>query len=509
MESLYNVGMSEWTDPLPIRLYDAAQAGELDRHFIADFGVEGFVLMERAARAASVALMRRWPTPGALFVLCGPGNNGGDGFLIARNARQAGWQVQLSCLVDPATLEGDAALAAEAFRDAGGAIARFDGAAIDADVVVDAVLGTGLNRDVEGDFARAIDAINAAAERQAGVLAVDIPSGIDASTGRVWGRAVHADVTTTFIGVKLGLVTGAGPAFCGDLVFDALEAPGELYERVPYCARRVLDADRVRLMPPRARAVHKGDNGHLLFVGGNAGMGGSIRMSGEAALRTGAGLVSVACHPDHAGAMSQARPELMCRGVSQGQSIAALMAAANVIAIGPGLGSDHWSEALWAQVLGSDKPLVVDADALNLLAKRSHGRGNWILTPHPGEAARLLDCQTARIVNDRPAAARELARRYNAVAVLKGAGSLIASGESLWVCTAGNPGMAVGGMGDVLTGVIASLCGQGLSVENAARLGVYVHARAGDAAAAGGGERGLLPSDLFATLRPLVNPGRL
>jgi NAD(P)H-hydrate epimerase len=499
--------MNDRSDNFPTLIYDAAAAGTLDGRFIDTFGVAGFTLMQRAAKAASSALAHRWPVPGKLAVLCGSGNNGGDGFLIARDALLTGWTVHLMCLADPADLQGDAARAASAFRAAGGEIGGFEDAPIQAGAVVDALLGTGVNRDVEGAFAQAISRINGAGEAGAGVLAVDIPSGLDANTGRVWARAVRADLTPTFITVKLGLLTGAGPGCCGELVFDALGAPEALYAGQSYAARRVGEAERVRWLPPRSADVHKGNNGHVLCAGGNVGMGGSIRMSAEAALRTGAGLVSVACHRDHAGAMSQARPELMCRPVDTGESIAALIAAADVIALGPGLGSDAWAEALWAEAIAAELPLVVDADALNRLAKQPKDRGNWVLTPHPGEAARLLDCAIAEVINDRPGTAREIARRYDAVAVLKGAGSLIATAEGdLWVCAAGNPGMAVGGMGDALTGVIAALIGQGLPAGEAAALGVYVHARAGDDAAAQAGQRGLLPSDLIACLRTQVNP---
>lgn len=500
--------MSESREYLPERVYDAAQVAALDARFIDEYCDDGFQLMQRAARAAYAELANHWAMPGRLCVLCGPGNNGGDGFLVARFAREAGWHVQLLCLVDPEELTGDAARAAAAFESAGGRIERFINVTLEADVVVDALLGTGLDRDVEGDFADAIERINAASKRGIGVFAVDIPSGIDASTGYAWTHAVRADATVTFIGLKLGLLTGEGPVHCGSLAFSALDAPEALYANHPYVARRLAHRRLKQVLQPRSRNTHKGENGHVLCVGGNRAMGGSIRMTAQAALRAGAGLVSVACHTDHAGAMSQARPELMCRGVATGESIQTLIDAADVIAIGPGLGQDDWADALWQAVMDSDKPLVVDADALNRLARTPSARGNWIVTPHPGEAARLLGCPTREVVDDRVSAAHAIARRYDAVTALKGAGSLIATPEELWLCTYGNPGMAVGGMGDVLTGVIAGLQGQGLTLGQAASMGVYVHARAGDAAAVADGERGLLPMDLIPRIRHLVNPGR-
>ena len=500
--------MSESSEYLPEKVYDGAQVAALDRRFIDTFEVDGFELMQRAARAAYAELAHVWAMPGTLCVFCGPGNNGADGLLVARLAQEGGWRVRVVGLVDADSYSGDAARARDHFLDTGGSIAPFEDAPIDADVVVDALLGTGLNRDVEGRFAQAIARINDARDHGAGVLAVDIASGIDSGTGHVWAHAVQADATATFIGLKLGMLTGQGPAHCGDIAFSTLDAPDALYADQPYVARRLTHRTLRKALRPRSRNQHKGQNGHLLCVGGNRGMGGAIRMSAEAALRSGAGLVSVVCHGDHAGAMSQARPELMCRAATADADIGDMIAAADVIAIGPGLGSDSWADNLWRQVMDSDKPVIVDADALNRLARENSRRGNWVLTPHPGEAGRLLGRATVEIVDDRVASARAMAERYDAVVVLKGAGSLIATPDELWLCTDGNPGMAVGGMGDLLTGVIGALAGQGLSLGQAASLGVYVHARAGDRAAAQAGERGLLPTDLLDSIRHFVNPGR-
>jgi len=399
------------------------------------------------------------------------------------------------------------------FEEAGGKAEAFVDQAMTGDVIVDAMLGTGLDRDVDGDVASAIDRINTARSRGTGVFAVDIPSGIDATTGQVRGLAVNAHATATFIGLKMGLLTGAGPAHCGALSFDDLDAPDELFEGQAYLARRIDHRALRHVLPPRERAAHKGDHGHVLCMGGNRGMGGAIRLCAEAALRTGAGRVSVACHADHAGAMSQARPELMCLAMTDDQSPAGLIDTASVIALGPGLGmndaaDDSWGEPLWQAAMDADLPIVVDADALNRLAASDHRRTQWILTPHPGEAARLLNCTVGDIERDRVTAVQAIAKRYNAIVVLKGAGTLIATAEDLWLCTQGNPGMAVGGMGDLLTGVIASLLAQGLSCAEAAVFGVYLHALAGDSAAEQYGERGLMPSDLFDSLRAHANPVR-
>lgn len=504
MDSINNSAMPE-------AIYSAAQVAAFDRQLIDDFGVPGFTLMQRAASAAYVALMQRWPKAGRLCVFCGPGNNGGDGYLIARLALEGGWQVQLYSLVATKSLRGDAARARTAFEASGGEVEVFGDAPVDADVIVDALLGTGLSRDVEGSFAEAISRINNARAAGAGVLSVDVASGIDATTGRRWNVAVSADVTATFIGLKTGLLTGEGPGYCGEVVFNDLDAPRDLYADTEPTACRMMDDLQQRLLAPRMAHAHKGDHGRVLCMGGNRGFGGAIRMTAEAALRSGAGLVSVLCHSDHAGVMSQIRPELMCQGVIyQGEAADASVQAridwASVLAVGPGLGKDHWGQSLFHQAMDSTLPLVVDADALNLLADASRPRGNWVLTPHPGEAARLLGKNTADINRDRIACALELARRYDAVVVLKGAGSLVATPSRLWLCAAGNPGMASGGMGDLLTGIIAGLIAQGLILADAATLGVWVHARAADEVARSQGQRGMLAMDLLPALIRQVNP---
>ncbi|MES1943722.1 hypothetical protein PC39_06394 [Salinisphaera sp. PC39] len=490
----------------PDRVYGAAQVAALDKRVIEGQGVPGFTLMRRAAQAAFATLRLHWPAARRVVAVCGPGNNGGDGFLVARLARAAGCEVRLFFLGDRDKARGDAARALAAFEDAGGVCEPFEGELPDADVVVDALLGTGLGRPVEGRFRDAVAAIDTARGRGAGVLAVDIPSGLDADRGSIWGTAVTADATPTFIGLKLGLLTGEGPGRAGAVSFHDLGAPPDVYDGAEYTARRLRHADLRAALPPRARHAHKGGNGHVLCVGGNRGMGGAARMAGEAALRCGAGLVSVATHADHAGAMSQARPELMARPVAGADDLAPLLERATVAAVGPGLGQDDWARALWQRMLATDLPLVVDADALNLLAGSPQARGGWVLTPHPGEAARLLDTDTRAIQADRPGAVAALADRYDAAVVLKGAGSLVRGARSeLWICTAGNPGMAVGGMGDVLTGVVAAMLAQGLAPDTAARIAVQLHAAAGDDAAEEG-ERGLLPCDLFPALRRAANP---
>jgi NAD(P)H-hydrate epimerase len=347
---------------------------------------------------------------------------------------------------------------------------------------------------VTGLFARAIARIN---QLPAPVIAVDCPSGLDTDTGNSLGCAVKADSTVTFIALKQGLFTGQAADYCGVISYASLSVPEAIFAAVPNSATRVVKT----LLPRRERSAHKGQFGHVLIVGGDFGYSGAARLAGEAALRIGAGLVSIATRPEHAGLMNLNRPELMCHGVATAEQLAVLLAKASVIVIGPGLGQSTWAKALFIATLNTQKPLLIDADALNLLALSPANKPDWILTPHPGEAARLLQCPTEKIQQDRFAAALALQSQYGGIAVLKGAGTLIASKEGLAISTTGNPGMASGGMGDVLAGVIAGLLAQGLSLKNAAQQGVYRHGQAADLAAAKDGERGLLASDLMAYLR--------
>jgi NAD(P)H-hydrate epimerase len=335
---------------------------------------------------------------------------------------------------------------------------------------------------------------------------VDIPSGLHADTGLVLGRAVHATLTVTFIGRKLGCYVGAGPARVGRIVFDSLEVPRVVYEGIVPLARRLDESVVAQALPPRARTAHKGSNGHVLVIGGAAGMGGAVRLAGEAALRAGAGLVTVAAHP-HSLGMAALRPELMSLALDSARDLGAMLERASVVALGPGLGQSSWAVEILEAVLAAGKPLVLDADALNLLARHPGARADWVLTPHPGEAARLLGISVDDVQSDRLAAVSPLSARYGGTVVLKGAGTLVSTqGEVPWLCDRGNPGMAVAGMGDVLTGVIAGIAAQCGDLALAARAGVFVHAAAGDRDAAGGGERGMTAGDVIAGLRDCVNP---
>lgn len=480
-------------------LYTVEQVRALDRRAIDDLGISGFELMNRAATAAFAFLCRQWPQARRLVVFCGPGNNGGDGYLLANLAYAANLAVEVVELSDAA--RGDAALARDTWLRNAGTTHRWHQDALlpQADVYVDALYGTGLNRAPEPAAGALIERINASGVP---ILALDVPSGLNADTGHCLGIAVRAQATVSFIAAKRGLYTGQAVTKTGTLFIDTLGLPDILWQGMPADAA-LLDAMH---LGPRSRDAHKGDSGHVLAIGGDHGTAGAIRLCGEAALRGGAGLVSVATRADNLIALNSARPELMAHGVHGPQELQPFLDRATVLAVGPGLGQGAWGHALWLTALDCGKPLVLDADGLNLLAhEQRRFTTPAVLTPHPGEAARLLEKTNAEVQMDRFATARELAQRYGAVIVLKGAGSLIAHPDGrLDVCTWGNPGMGSGGMGDLLTGVIAALMAQGCSAWDAARIGVGLHARAGDVAARKG-ERGLLASDLLEPLRLLSN----
>jgi NAD(P)H-hydrate epimerase len=489
---------------LPHHLYRADQVRELDRIAIEEQGILAAVLMERAGAAAFDALRAHFSDARTIAVVCGPGNNGGDGYVIARLARAAGLSVTVHALQP--TRGGAAAEAASRLRTSGASLAIYTGHALDGyDVIVDAIVGTGLDRELEGVYRDAVEAINASGSA---VVAVDIPSGLHADSGRVLGVCVRADLTVTFIGLKQGMFTGAGRRHCGAIEYDSLGVPETVFARVDPAALRLSFDALKSLLGPRPADANKGDFGHVLVVGGDYGMMGAAVLAGEAALRTGAGLVTVATRAHHAAVVSASRPELMARGVEGAPDLAPLLERASVVAVGPGLGRSEWAQRLLGAVLESRLPLVADADALNLLAVEPINRDNWVITPHPGEAARMLQCAVADVERDRFRTVRDLQARHGGAVVLKGAGSLVCTPDGvIGVCDAGNPGMASGGMGDALTGVIAALMAQGVSLADAAGLGTVVHAEAGDRAAAQG-ERGLIASDLIAELRAVANPPR-
>jgi NAD(P)H-hydrate epimerase len=483
------------------KLYTAAQVRGLDNAAINDFDIPGYELMCRAGRAVVVAARERYASSSRWLILCGPGNNGGDGYVVARLAAEAGVDVTLCSLTDPARLSGDAATASADWQSAGGEILSWplaDGSSFD--LAFDALLGTGITRDVDGNFLQAIEYLN---QLECPKIAIDIPSGLNADTGCVMGVAVHAKSTVTFVGRKRGMYTSSGPDCCGDITFDDLGIPPEADGSLEGAAGELLQKTYLaQIIKSRLLNSHKGSYGHVLAVGGISGMSGAIRLCGEAALRSGAGLVTIATDPGHTGLINIGRPELMVRGVADEGELQFLLNEDHVIAVGPGLGHDAWSVSLLQVCLAADASLVVDADGLNLLTEmdqpeQGHTGKQWILTPHPAEAARLLGTDTAEVQQDRVSAAQRLALQYHAHVVLKGSGTVIAApGGEYAICPYGNPGMATAGSGDVLTGIIAALLAQGLTCLEASRGGVLAHALAGDIAKRRLGETALLAGDV-------------
>ncbi|HVY23095.1 MAG TPA: NAD(P)H-hydrate dehydratase [Steroidobacteraceae bacterium] len=488
---------------LPINIHSVAQVRALDAEAMQALDVSAYALMQRAGEAAFAAMRSGWPMATHIAVICGFGNNAGDGYVLATLAQAARMDVKVIALGDPAELKGAAMQAWQGFNAGGGVVQHWDVDVLrNAEVIVDAIFGTGLSRPLSAELQSQVQEINDSGKP---ILSLDIPSGLDADTGAVMGAAIEAHRTICFVGLKQGFYLGEGPNHVGHLLFDDLDIPLAVSSRIDHVAQR-LDSQIVSAaLPRRARTSHKGQQGHVLIIGSGTGMPGAVRLAGEACLRAGAGLVTVATRPEHI-AILAGRPELICAAVNAGSDLAVLMEHADIIAIGPGLGRDAWAESLLDAVLNTGKPLVVDADALNLLALHPVKRSNWILTPHPGEAARLLNTTTQHVQQARMASAHRIADLYGGVVVLKGAGTLVwDSAGKPGVCDRGNPGMAAPGMGDVLTGVIAGIAAQCGDLCMAARAGVYVHGVAGDMAARHG-ERGLLASDLFAHLPSCVNP---
>ncbi|MCL7744597.1 NAD(P)H-hydrate dehydratase [Guyparkeria hydrothermalis] len=470
-------------------------------------GVDAYGLMERAGEAAFLELRRRWPEAGRLAVLIGPGQNGGDGLVIARLAHQAGLDVSLLGWQQP-EFHGSAAHAWAALREALPAIEvavapeAVASAFERAEVVVDALFGVGLSRPIAGDAAEFLERVGDELDglRQCpGVLAVDLPSGVNADTGALDPLTLTADVTVTFLGIKRGLTTGPALAACGERVLAELGHP--VSER----------AGGVPLLPgglrlaARPRDGHKGSFGTVLIVAGNRGMPGAARLAAEGALRVGAGKVIVATHPAHAATLNIGRPELIVHGIENARDLLRLAGEATAVVVGPGLGRDRWAVEAWRALRDCPLPLVVDADALRLLGPQSLEGREAIVTPHPGEAAAMLECGATDINADRLRSARALSERFGCAVVLKGAGTVLTGGERLAVCQRGTAALATAGSGDVLAGVLGAFVGMGMARFTAMEAAVCVHAEAGEIEAERHGEWGMAAGELGDSIRAVVN----
>lgn len=486
-------------------IYQPAQIREFERLATERFAISAQVLMQRAGKAAFDYLQRRWPHAVKLAVFCGVGNNGGDGYILAQQAIERGLQVTVWQIGDHTQLKNEAKHAMEECLKSGVTMRAFHGEEDlqRPDIVIDAIFGIGFKNTLPNNVIAAIEKIE---ELDVPVFALDVPTGVDAETGNVPGTALHATATITFIGFKLGLLTGEATSYTGELVCNDLHLPTDLFSTLEPIAKKIHLSAYGSYLEPRDRNWHKGLSGHVLIVGGDDGYLGATRLAAEAALRVGAGLVSVATRPEHAAMMNSRCPEIMSHGVATPDQLEPLLAKANVVVLGPGLGQSEWAKKLWEQVCMHELPKVVDADGLNLLSQTTLFHENWILTPHPGEAARLLEISVLEVQQNRFAVTHAIQKRYGGVSVLKGAGTIVMSAGVLpALCDKGNPGMASAGMGDVLSGIIGGLVAQKMPLSIAAKLGVLVHAMVGDLAAKDG-ERGMIATDLLPFIRRLVNP---
>lgn len=501
-----------------VSLYLPEQVVDIDHYAIEQLGIPAVILMKRAGRCAFQLLLEQWSDVRHLHIFCGAGNNAGDGYVVAALAQQRCLNVTVWTLSDPEMLKGAAQAAYRYALQEGVHCQPYEPSSwqqatqsIEQTLVVDALLGTGASGEPRPAYAMAIDAIN---HSGCPVMALDVPSGVNPNTGHVSSVAIKAQLTLSFVGQKRGLFTGAGREHSGIRYFTDLNIPLDVYESQQPAAQIIQAHDWLGLLPERSLNTHKGHCGHVAIIGGDVGTGygygGAPIMAAEMALRTGAGLVSVATQPVFVAPALARHPEMMVAGVDGGQALLPILERASGIVIGPGLGRSAWSEQLLYHTLQANKPLVLDADALHILARDEFANlveiasqeRQWILSPHPGEAAALLGLSIEEIQADRFAAATAIQQCYGGAVILKGAGTIVtASTGEQWLCDYGNPGMASGGMGDVLSGLLGSLLVQGMTPDAAAILGASLHSLAADKVAAEQGQRGLLATDLIAPVR--------
>jgi NAD(P)H-hydrate epimerase len=516
------------TNTLPTDIFLSEQVREIDRSAIVDHGVDGFELMQAAARFSFHTLIKKQPSVRHLIVLCGSGNNAGDGYIIAAIAKKRRLLVSVLYLCDPEKLSGDAQKAYQLCIDQQVNCQAY-GSSIFAElisqqpkhgstpsqkeqsVIIDALLGTGLNAEVKGSY---LDAINQANRGALPILSIDIPSGLCANSGDVLGAAIEANWTVTFIALKLGLLTGTGKRCAGELYYDSLDVAKTIIDQAKPIATRLTLASLLTSIKPRKADTHKGQCGHTLIIGGDTGFGGAVIMAAEAAARVGSGLTTVVTHQANHTALLARCPEVMVKAVNSTEQLVDLIHLADVVVVGPGLGKSAWAEKMVFTTVNANKPIIFDADALNLLSAHPDWTDNLtkilknkrIYTPHPVEAARLLAITAQEVQKDRLGTIQALQAKLEGHTLLKGSGSLmIHPNNRVSLCPYGNPGMASGGMGDVLSGIIAGLVAQGVSLTLSLELAVCLHAYAADLSANEHGERGLLASDLIPTVRALLN----
>ncbi|WP_133405740.1 NAD(P)H-hydrate dehydratase [Parashewanella tropica] len=483
---------------LPNELYNVEQVrqAEIDASQTINGGL--YQLVEKAGAAAFQWLQQHQASAKRVLILVGSGNNGADGLVLARLLVEHGYQVDVMGLLRPVN-SSEYGQALQALQAVNVQVQSIDLDIFDkVDVIIDALFGTGLSRPLSEEFQSLIKGINRSSAFR---LSLDVPSGINANSG-VGVFAVAADATIVFGALKRGLFTYQARHFCGQIFFADIG----LAEFLPETDTFRFDCHDIQgILGKRARHAHKGDFGRVNVVGGDLGMPGAVRLSAEACFRAGSGLVAVVSRPEHQHIVLTGCPELMfCSAEFIDMDVYHRLGWADVLVLGPGLGRQDWGQNLFKATSLSGKPSVIDADALNILSKDPVKQDDWVLTPHSGEAARLLDCSVEEIERDRFTAVKQLQQKYGGVAVLKGAGTLICDGKQTIVATVGNPGLSSGGCGDVLSGIIGAMMAQGLSPMQAAYTGVIVHGCAADKAAEKG-ERGMLASDLMEPIRQVVN----
>ena len=488
-------------------IYGPSTVAQVDYRAIHEFGIPGIELMEKAAAYAFKCSQEYFPNIDSIQVFCGSGNNAGDAYLYACYAIDHGLNTSVIYLANPETLKGDAYLAYKKYKSKEGKLIQWNESIdINCDLIVDGIFGIGINRSLKGIFLKAIELIN---QNLTPVLSLDIPSGLSGENGKIMGNSVRADLTTTFVGRKIGLYINDGPKVNKIIKYSNLDIPEACFKKAQPIVELTDESHIGQILHQRKKDSHKGNYGHVLVVGGNHGMGGAIRITAEAALRTGAGLVSVITTSQNADTILRIRPEIMAHSLKNDhKNLADIIENVDVIAIGPGLGQDQWAMDLYTAVLESNKPLIVDADALNILAKNPQQREDWVLTPHPGEAARLLTCSNSEIQSNRLKSLKNLYESFGGVILLKGQNTLVGCKEKIpYMITAGNPGMSTAGMGDLLTGIISGLYSQfrDQDLHLLTSVAALIHSIAGDRAAISG-ERGIIATDLFAELKDLLNP---
>ncbi|MDO6721185.1 NAD(P)H-hydrate dehydratase [Psychrosphaera sp. 1_MG-2023] len=503
----------ETIDTLPSNLYLAEQIKLGEIKCAEQQGIDMYQLMEAAGHAVFDCVLAKYSHANHIIVLAGTGNNGGDAYVVARLINHSNMPVTVFSPKPQSKLRGDAEIARQSFLSHGGTIVGLEKLPdlvdeLHPSLLIDGLLGTGFDGALRDEYRVALEFISTLSLP---IIAIDLPSGLNGDTGHVVDFAIKATYTVTFVGLKVGLVTGDGPDYCGTLLFSGLGIEQCLNHSNIATATWLKSPIQAQLQKRKFNS-HKGSFGHVVCIGGAVGMPGAIFMAAKSALRSGAGKVTVITHPQNVTLINSLAPELMVFG-SDGemdQSIKDRISHADILVVGPGLSVAPWGESVFTQLVADDLlahiPTILDADALNLLCKhyvplvKNKNLNKWVLTPHPLEAARLLDISVLDVSKNRVAIARDIAHKFGAVVVLKGCGSIITDGVNVAINGSGNPGMATAGMGDVLAGVIAGVMTNfdknETALQKSTQKAVFLHGLAGDITAKNG-EIGIISTDVI------------